>query len=342
MTDSHLVAVVALPGVIPFELGIASRIFGMARGLSGDRLYRVATCTPTPGRLSTSADFDIVVDSGPDILASADTVVIPASYDIDLAVADTGLPPDLADALALIRPGTRIASICTASFILAAAGLLNGRRATTHWMHAEQLRAAYPRVDVDAEVLFVDDGDILTSAGVAAGVDLCLHMVRRDHGSAIANTVARRSVIPPWRDGGQAQYIPTPLPDTDTASTGAVRGWALAHLHDNISIDAMARRASMSLRTFTRRFSLETGLAPGQWLRQQRIHAARILLETTDLGADHIARRTGLGTAASLRRHFGTHMGVSPMTYRKTFHDREPHSRNSSALNTSTTSAPAL
>lgn len=316
----HLVAVLALPGAIPFELGIAARIFGKARDRDGHHLYRVVTGTPTPGRLNTAADFDIVVDQGPDILARADTVVIPASYDIDLAVTASGLPAPVTEALAHIRPGTRIATICTASFVLAATGLLDGRRATTHWMHTDQLRHAFPRVDVDPDVLFVDDGDILTSAGVAAGIDMCLHMVRRDHGSAVANDVARRSVIPPWRDGGQAQYIDTPLPAPDTASTSAVRQWALANLHRDVTVAGLARRAAMSVRTFTRRFGHETGLAPGQWLLRQRLHAARVLLETTDLTAAAVAARTGLGTAASLRRHFTAHVGVPPMTYRKTFH----------------------
>ncbi|WP_244409149.1 GlxA family transcriptional regulator [Stackebrandtia nassauensis] len=316
----HLVAVLALEGVIPFELGIPARLFGMARGPDGQRLYDVVTCTLTPGRLATNADFDIVVDEGPEVLARADTVVIPASYHVDLAIGDNGLPEPLAEALASLKPGTRLASICTASFILAAAGLLDGRRATTHWMHAEALARAFPKVDVDADVLFVDEGDVLTSAGVAAGVDLCLHMVRRDHGSKVANAVARRSVVPPWRDGGQSQYIEQPVPSTAAASTAEVRAWAIAHLDERVSIAGLARRARMSVRTFTRRFHDETGAAPGQWLLRQRVEAARVLLETTDLSADRIAARTGLGTSASLRRHFHAQVGVAPMTYRKTFH----------------------
>lgn len=319
----HKVVVLALDKIIPFELGIPSRIFGMARDEAGRSLYEVATCALVPGPVRTSTDFDVLVPSGPQLLAQADTVVIPASYGYPGLVDDgDALPPALAEALALIRPGTRIASICIASFILAAAGLLDGRPATTHWMHAGQLQRWYPKVRVDPDVLFVDDGDILTSAGVAAGVDLCLHMLRRDHGTEVANQVARRSVVPPWRDGGQAQFIEHPVPAAPVAPTAAARAWALENLSSTVSLSGMAAVSRMSVRTFSRRFRQETGMTPGQWLIAQRVGLARRLLESSQLSADQVAQRAGFGTSASMRRHLRASIGVPPMTYRKTFRTR--------------------
>jgi transcriptional regulator GlxA family with amidase domain len=210
-------------------------------------------------------------------------------------------------------------SICTGAFVLAAAGLLDGRPATTHWYHAERFRRFFPQVRLDPTVLFVDDGDVLTSAGVGAGIDLCLHVIRQDFGSEIANRAARRSVVPPWRDGGQAQYIEHPLPRPSGASTANTRDWVLKRLDEPMTLRAMAAHASMSVRTFTRRFREETGVSPAQWLLQHRVDHARQLLETTDLGVDQVARRSGLGTAASLRQHLQTSIGVAPSAYRRTF-----------------------
>jgi transcriptional regulator GlxA family with amidase domain len=229
------------------------------------------------------------------------------------------LTEELAAALARIRPGTRLASICTGVYVLAAAGVLDGRPATTHWADADRLQRMFPRIRVDPDVLFIDDGDVLTSAGVAAGIDLCLHMVRRDHGTAVANEVARRTVVPPHRDGGQAQYIERPVPDPQQATTTAARAWALGRLHEPIQLRDMAAQEAMSVRTFTRRFREEVGVSPGQWLTQQRVERARHLLECSDLSVDQVARDAGFGTAQSMRQHLQAALGVTPTAYRRTF-----------------------
>lgn len=210
-------------------------------------------------------------------------------------------------------------SICTGAFVLAEAGLLDGRKATTHWDYAELFRSRYPKVDLDPDVLFVDDGRVLTSAGVAAGIDLCLHVIRSDHGSEVANRAARRCVVPSWRDGGQSQFIERPVPETGDASTGPTRGWALTRLADDLDLRAMAAHARMSVRTFTRRFREETGLSPARWLAGQRVELARQLLETTDLPVDRIAERAGFGTATSMRQHLHSVVGVAPAAYRSAF-----------------------
>lgn len=229
------------------------------------------------------------------------------------------LPDELADTLAHIRPGTRMVSICTGGYVLAAAGYLDGRPATTHWSSAEHFQRLFPSVKVDADVLFIDDGDVLTSAGVAAGIDLCLHIVRRDHGTAVANEVARRTVVPPHRDGGQAQYIHRPVPEPQMATTTGARAWALSRLHEPIQLRDMADQESMSVRTFTRRFREEAGISPGQWLTRQRVERARHLLESTDLSVDQVARDAGFGTAQSMRQHLQTALGVPPTAYRRAF-----------------------
>ncbi|MYT31352.1 MULTISPECIES: helix-turn-helix domain-containing protein [unclassified Streptomyces] len=307
----HRVVVLALDGVYPFELGIPKRIFDNA----GSR-YEVLTCSADGGPVRTCADFTITVEHGPEALRTADTVVIPP---YDLALTTPALPRSVADALALIRPGTRIVSICTGAFVLAAAGLLDGRPATTHWQLAEQFRALFPRVRLDPDVLFVDDGDILTSAGAASGVDVCLHVVRTDHGSAAANHVARLCVVPPWRDGGQAQYIEQPVPDPATTGTALTRHWALENLHLPLTLDTLAEHARMSRRTFARRFGNEVGVSPGRWLIAQRVERARQLLESSELSVDHIAGQVGFATGTSLRQHFHAALGVAPLAYRRTF-----------------------
>ncbi|QLE72527.1 helix-turn-helix domain-containing protein [Streptomyces rectiverticillatus] len=315
----HRVAVLALAGVIPFELAIPYRIFGKARTSSGDPLYEVVTCALEAGPVQTDADFSINVELGPEALAEADTIVVPASYEFGLPYDEGRLGDDLSTAFARIRPGTRMVSICTGSYILAAAGLLDGRPATTHWSSTERFQRMFPSVRVDADVLFVDDGDVLTSAGVASGIDLCLHIVRRDHGTAVANEVARRSVVPPHRDGGQAQYIQRPVPEPQLATTTAARAWALGRLDRPIQLRDMAEQEAMSVRTFTRRFREEVGISPGQWLTQQRVERARHLLEDSDLSVDQVARDAGFGTAASMRQHLQAALGVSPTAYRRTF-----------------------
>ncbi|WAL96153.1 GlxA family transcriptional regulator [Streptomyces sp. Je 1-369] len=322
----HRVVVLALDGVIPFELGIPQRIFKGARTPEGRRLYEVVTCSVRPpGPVRTDADFAIVVEHGPEALATADTVVIPASYELGPVHEEGRLTDELADALGHIRPGTRLMAICTGGYILAAAGLLDGRPATTHWSSADHFQALFPRVEVDADVLFIDDGDILTSAGVAAGIDLCLHVVRRDHGTAVANEVARRTVVPPHRDGGQAQYIHRPLPEPQLATTRSVRAWALGRLDRPLQLRDMAAQESMSVRTFTRRFREEVGVSPGQWLTQQRVERARHLLESTDLSVDQVAADAGFGTAQSMRQHLQAALGVTPTAYRRTFRDVPTH-----------------
>ncbi|MER5934437.1 helix-turn-helix domain-containing protein [Streptomyces sp. NPDC002054] len=315
----HRVAVLALEGVPPFELGIPSRVFGNALDAEDRPLYEVTVCTADGQPVTSDAGFGIAVSAGPEALAAADTVIIPPTHAMDELAQGAPLGPELAAAIAGIRPGTRLVSICTGSYVLAAAGLLDGRPATTHWMKAQEFQRAFPLVRLDEEVLFVDDGDVLTSAGVAAGVDLCLHLIRRDHGSTVANRAARLCVVPPWRDGGQAQYIDRPVPEPTVASTTATRAWALERLGEPLSLAELATHARMSLRSFTRRFRDEVGMTPVQWLTAQRLELARQLLETSDLPIDLVAHRAGFGSANSLRAHMRTSLGVSPNAYRRTF-----------------------
>ncbi|WP_370943333.1 GlxA family transcriptional regulator [Amycolatopsis sp. cg5] len=316
--ERHRVAVLVRHGMLPIEMGIVHRLFSQAK-IGGERLYDVVTCAVTPGPIRTDTDVTINVPHGPEVLATAGTVVIPASYDDEEPRYYGKLGAELAAAMASIRPGTRIASICTGAFVLAAAGLLDGRRATTHWRSADDFRALFPAVELDPDVLYTDEGDVLTSAGVASGIDLCLHMIRRDHGSAVANDVARGTVVSPHRDGGQAQFIQRPVPEPQFATTGNARVWALEQLHRPLTLKELAARQSMSTRTFTRRFREEVGVSPLQWLTQQRIERARQLLEQTDLPVDRIAADSGFGTAASLRQHLQASLGVSPSAYRSTF-----------------------
>ncbi|GAB3962132.1 helix-turn-helix domain-containing protein [Actinoallomurus acanthiterrae] len=320
MTSPHRVVVLALDGVVPFELGIPGRIFGAAVGPADEPLYEVVTATVDGRPVRTAADFSIAVEHDATALAMADTVVFPP---FGSCQPTERLSEDLASALALIRPGTRLMSICTGSFVLAAAGLLDDRPATTHWNEASRLQRLFPGVRVDPEVLFVDDGDVLTSAGAAAGIDLCLHVVRRDHGSEVANQVARLVIVPPWRDGGQAQYIERPVPEPHDEGTAPARAWALEHLDRPIALHELAAQAGMSVRTLTRRFHEEVGMSPGRWIARQRVELARHLLEATDLPVDQVAHRAGFGTAVSLRQHLHAAIGVSPMAYRRTFHPQD-------------------
>ena len=311
MVKAHRVVVLAVPGVYPFDLGIPQRVFGAADGR-----YEVVTCTIDGHPVRTSADFSIAVEHGPEVLRTADTVVIPPFHTSDPR-RETLV--DLAQVLAYVAPGTRIVSTCTGAFVLAAAGLLDGRRATTHWHATGLFREWYPQVELDPNVLFVDEGDVLTSAGAAAGIDLCLHLVRKDHGSEIANHAARTCVVPPWRDGGQAQYIERPVPETTASGTSAAREWALRNLHEPLALSDLAAHSNMSLRTFARRFTEEVGMSPGRWLIQQRVDRARNLLESTDLAVDEIAGQVGFASGSSLREHLHAALGVSPLAYRRTF-----------------------
>ncbi|WP_241483243.1 GlxA family transcriptional regulator [Nocardiopsis halophila] len=321
----HTVAVLVRDGALPMETGIVHRIFGEARSPQGGRLYDVLTCAVRPGEVRTDADFTINVARGPEALAAADTVVVPAS-DVDYEPVGGPLEGELAQAFARIPPGARYASICTGTFVLAAAGLLDGLRATTHWRSAARLAELYPAVRVEPDVLYTDEGDVLTAAGVASGIDLCLHMVRRDHGAAVAAEVARGTVVPPHRDGGQAQYIRRPVPPSARGGATAVaRAWAEEDLSRPMPLAELAGRASMSVRTFTRRFREETGVSPARWLHRQRVDYARRLLEESDLAVDRVAERSGLGTAASLRAHIKAETGVSPTEYRRTFRGATAH-----------------
>ena len=314
----HSVAVLLLPPVIGFDAAIAPTLFGAAIDADGAPLYDVVTCGIRPEPVASTTGFDVLPRAGSDVLATADTIVIPGTR-FPAARVDGVLPDDVLAALASRRPETRLVSICTGAFVLAAAGLLDGRRAATHWQHAADLRALYPRVQVDENVLFVDDGDILTSAGLAAGIDLCLHIIRGDHGARAANAVARFCVVPPWREGGQAQFIESHLPEEDEASTARARAWACRNLDEPLTIEQLARHAGMSPRTFNRRFREETGQSPGGWVRARRVDRARELLEQRDLPIDEIARLSGLGTGANLRHHLRRGLGMSPSSYRKVF-----------------------
>jgi len=310
----HSVAVIALDGVVAFDLGVPAQVLGSARDPGGRRFYSLATCTPGGRPVRSTAGFQVLPEEDLSITETADTIIVPG---IHVPGPVTG---EASDALrAAHARGARVMSICTGAFVLAKAGLLDGRPATTHWLHADRFRALFPAVRLDPDVLFIDDGDVLTSAGVGAGIDLCLHVVRRDHGSEVANRAARRCVVPPWRDGGQAQFIERPVPRASDASTAATRAWALEHLDGELGLRTLAAHASMSVRTFTRRFREETGASPAQWLLQRRVDHARRLLETTDLSIDLVAQSAGLGTAASLRQHLQAAIGVAPTAYRRTF-----------------------
>jgi transcriptional regulator GlxA family with amidase domain len=313
----HRVAVLLVEPVVGFDAGIAPTLFGAATDADGRPLYDVVTCGVGRGSVATTNGYAIIPATGPEALATADTVVVPGTR-YQPARTRGVLEPDVARALASIRPGTRLVSICTGAFVLAAAGVLDGRPATTHWRFADDLRALHPGVLLDENVLFVDDGDVLTSAGLAAGIDLCLHIIRRDHGASVASDVARYCVVPPWREGGQAQFIERQSP-ADHASTAPTRQWAVHHLDEPLSIEQLARHARMSERTFCRRFREETGHSPGVWVRARRVELARELLETRDLPVDEVARRAGLGSGGNLRHHLRRGLGMSPSSYRKVF-----------------------
>jgi transcriptional regulator GlxA family with amidase domain len=318
MPAAHRIAVLLLPPVVGFDAAIAPTLFGAALDDVGTALYDVVVCGLDDRAVPTTNGFGMMPAAGPEALAEADTVVIPGTR--FPSVRDDGvLTPDALAALDTIRPGTRLVSICTGAFVLAAAGLLDGRPATTHWRFADDLRRLHPRVIVDENVLFVDDGDVLTSAGLAAGIDLCLHVIRSDHGARVANDVARYCVVPPWREGGQAQFIDRHLPVGDDSSTAATREWAARHLGEELTVERLARHAHMSPRTFNRRFREETGQAPGTWIRNRRVDRARELLESRDLPIDEVARLAGLGSGGNLRHHLRRGIGMSPSSYRKVY-----------------------
>jgi transcriptional regulator GlxA family with amidase domain len=261
----------------------------------------------------------MVPDHPATIVRRADTVVIPSFGETGTLYQDGRLDGKIAAVIDTVRPRTRLVSICTAGFVLAATGRLDGRRATTHWLRMAAFRRLFPRIQVEPDALFVDEGDILTSAGVASGIDLCLHILRRDHGAAVAHKVACQCVVPPWREGGQSQYVRRAVPEPQGPSTAATRTWMLEHLSKPLTLERMADHAHMSVRTFTRRFRDEVGLSPNRWLIQQRINRVRQLLEASDLTVDQVAGEAGFGTTASMRQHLHAELGVSPSAYRRTF-----------------------
>ncbi|GAA4900528.1 GlxA family transcriptional regulator [Streptomonospora salina] len=315
----HRIAVLVRQGLLPMELSIVHQLFAQARTADEERLYEVVTCAVAAGDVRTTADFAVSVSHGPEALAEADTVVVPASDEDYEPRADGRLSEPLLAALAHIPAHARIASICTGAFVLAGAGLLDRRRATTHWNSAARFRRLYPTIELDPNVLYVDEGAVLTAAGEASGIDLCLYMIRKDHGITVANDVARSAVVPAHRDGGQAQFIRSAPPEPQRSATGRARAWALSYLDQTLTLCDLAAQESMSVRTFTRRFRDEVGVSPLQWLTQQRVERARRLLEETDLPVDRVAEESGFGTTASLRQHLQAQLGMSPSAYRSTF-----------------------
>lgn len=306
------VALAVTDGMLHFELSVAYEVFGAAPAAVAVPWYDVAVCGPHAVRVGR---FLLEPDHGLDGLRRADTVIVPGWADID-----EDPPAELVDAVRTAHEaGARVASLCTGAFVLAAAGLLDGKRATTHWAHTGALAARHPGVEVDPDVLYVDNGSVLTSAGKAAAMDLCLHLVRLDHGSSVANAVARRLVVPPHRAGGQAQFVAAPVPARDDHPLAALFPWVIERLEHPLTVEDLARRARMSSRNLGRHFRAATGTTPLQWLLTQRIRRAQELLETTDESVDAVAAATGMGTATTLRRHFNRTLGVPPDTYRRTF-----------------------
>ncbi|MBF6331585.1 GlxA family transcriptional regulator [Nocardia transvalensis] len=318
MSDRHpgTLAVAVTPGQPIFEVAIPYQVFAEPPlGVDASTWYDLRLCGPRGIRHATLRDpFVTLTDYDYDDLIAADTVVVPATPDVR-----QDPPADLVEAVrAAYEAGARIAALCSGAFVLAAAGLLTGRRMTTHWKHVRALLDRYPDMDVDPSVLYIDDGRILTSAGTMAGVDLCIHLIRKDLGSCAANAAARGLVVPPHRAGGQAQYVESPVP-VDAADPGlaATLQWALGRLETPLTVGDLARQAGMSERTLARRFHAELGATPLRWLLTQRIIRARELLEVTDLPVDAVADRCGLGSAANLRAHFGREVGISPSEYRR-------------------------
>ncbi|MER6911805.1 helix-turn-helix domain-containing protein [Streptomyces sp. NPDC000594] len=313
-----------LPSWDLYEISIPCTVFGKPQSDLADPWYELRLCafgeqsSGDPGA-GTGAGLALRTGHGLDGLIGADTVIVPSVPD-PCVEEGAPLPPELIGALREAHAaGARMVSLCTGAFALAEAGLLDGRRATAHWMHTAQLAARYPKVTVDDSVLYVDDGDVLTSAGLTAGLDLCLHLVRRDLGAHVANQLARRMVVPAHRHGGQAQFVDLSMPVTDDAGLGPVLDWARAHLDRPLTVAELARRAAMSPRTFYRRLQRATGTTPLQWLLNQRLGRAQALLESTDLPVEKVGELSGLGTANNLRHHFVKQIGVSPREYRRAF-----------------------
>lgn len=308
------VAVIAYDGLAMFEFSIPVEVFGLPRP-EIDPWYRFAVCAVEAGPLRATGGVRLQVDGGMELLETAGTIVVPGWKNLD-----DPAPASIVEALLRAHArGARLVSICSGAFLLADTGLLKGRTATTHWTHAERLQCKHPEIRVDADVLYVDEGQVLTSAGSAAGLDLCLHLVRRDFGAAIAAQVAKRLVIYPQRDGGQAQFIAHKPAGEGRGGLGPFMDWLGARLGEDLTIDAMAGEAGMSRRTFLRRFQAQAGMAPHAWIVRERLCRARVLLETTDSPVETVAFDSGFGTAATLRHHFRLAIGTSPLDYRRRF-----------------------
>jgi AraC family transcriptional activator FtrA len=315
--SAHRVACLAFEGLAPFELGVAAEVFALARPeLDVDHWYEFELCAPRPGPLRVVGGFSVVVPHGLEALERADTVILPGVPDPHVD------PPEavLGALRAAHARGARVVSICSGAFALAAAGLLDGLEAATHWRYAALLAERFPAVRVNADVLYLDAGRVLTSAGTAAGIDLCLHLVRRDHGAEVANKVARRMVVSPHRTGDQAQYVEAPVaPHPHDDPVARVQEWALERLAEPIGVPDMARAAHLSTRTLTRRFAAATGSSPARWLLEQRIAASAAILERTDTPVEDVGPLVGIPSPAAFRRHFARLMGLPPSAYRRSF-----------------------
>lgn len=304
----------------PFELGVVYEVFGIDRTGDGVPRFDFAVASVHERVHASYGGMDLLPEHRLDRVATADIVCIPALGLETWPHIDLEIDPAVVEPLhAVVERGGRILTVCSGSFVAAAAGLLDGRKATTHWRYVEEFAQRFPLVDVQPDVLYVEDGPILTSAGTAAGIDLCLHVVRQDYGSRVANAIARRMVVPPHRDGGQAQYVALPVPVCADDGLGPTMDWIIANLDQELGVDDMASHALMSPRTFARRFRDETGTTPYSWLLARRVDAASRLLEETTLGVDEIASKVGFGSGTVLRHHFGRIRGISPQAYRRTF-----------------------
>ncbi len=308
------VAVIAGDGVSPFELGLLCEVWGIDRREHGVPMLDFAVCAPRPGRVSGAFGFDLVVENDLSRAADVDLVCIAPIK------GDRPTPPEVLDLVrSTVDRGARVLSVCSAAFILGEAGLLDGRSCTTHWIYTDELRRRFPAADVVPDALYVDADPIITSAGTAAGIDAALHLWRKEYGASIASAVARRMVVPPIREGGQAQFVRRAVPESHAESLAPLLEWIQRHLGERLDVEVLARRSAMSPRTFARRFRDETGTTPHAWVTRQRVIAAEELLESTDLPIERIAVDVGFGNAATLRQHFARARGVSPQQYRRMF-----------------------
>jgi len=318
MARRHHVVALAYDGLCTFEFGIVIEAFGLPRPELDVPWYRFTVCSLERRPLRATGGITIRAEAGLDVLSRADTIVIAGWRDLDETP-----PAALVSAIRRAhRRGARVVSICSGVFVLAAAGLLDGKRATTHWRHAEQLAERFPQIRVEPDVLYVDEGRVLTSAGSAAGIDLCLHIIRSDFGADVANAVARRLVVPPHRDGGQSQYVSAGVETGGGSHFGRLIDWAQANLHRDLTVEVLARQARMSARSFARHFRLEIGTTPHRWISHQRLLAAQRHLEKTNAPVDRVAEAVGMQTAATLRHHFRRSFRTSPSAYRKRFTTR--------------------